>query len=666
MAEGTPIGALAVRIGADANDLINAFSKAKKSTESLGTALKAASGAVLAAEAAFAAMVVVTARVQDEAGKTAQKVGMAVEAFTALTYAGKLADVSADQLATGLKILSRNMLEAQSGTGEAADAFKLLGINVRGADGAIALTEDTFISLAEKFSRMEDGAAKTALAMKIFGRSGAELIPLLNEGSKGIAEATKQAERFGVVISAEAARKAQEFNDNLTRLKTAGEGLAMFLATPFVEAIGKASSAMLEAERRSGSWLRAFSEGLFTLLSGDDLHKMNVQITEAAEAATNAQSMLNNAIMQQRDAGGPGMSPFDDAQVAKFTKLVKEAEAELARLLEKKNQVFPNAQRDENPSPPPPKEKTPSPGHTFSSKEIEEREKAVRDALHKVRVEDDQRQLDQIEIVNKQREEAETKAQQQRFELMQYFQDLEVEQGQARLQRLNGLKEMEISLMTDAEREQKAFDEKMARLDVYTEQELERLGGRHAIIEQMQQEHEARMREIESRGIRTRNEFEKAGMMQKAKTIFGELSSITAGVAQHNRTLFELNKVSGIAMAIINAYEGISKTMATYPYPLNIAMAAAHGVAAFAQVQAIRSTTFGGGGGAPSIAGSTAAPPVSVVDSGGGSGGSRGGQGQMTAVHLHGDSYNRKSVRGLFDNLNEAQADGARFLVVEN
>lgn len=89
--------------------------------------------------------------------------------------------------------------------------------------------------------------------------------------------------------------------------------------------------------------------------------------------------------------------------------------------------------------------------------------------------------------------------------------------------------------------------------------------------------------------------------------MLGEIAALTAGVAQNNKTLFKINKVAAIANAVIGAYEGISRTLAAYPYPINIGMAALHAAAAFAQVQAIRSTSFGGTGGGttPSLAGTT-------------------------------------------------------------
>ena len=62
---------------------------------------------------------------------------------------------------------------------------------------------------------MEDGAGKTALAIKLFGKSGADLIPLLNQGRAGIKELTDEAAKLGIVISTETAAKAEQFNDTL-------------------------------------------------------------------------------------------------------------------------------------------------------------------------------------------------------------------------------------------------------------------------------------------------------------------------------------------------------------------------------------------------------------------------------------------------------------------
>ena len=62
-----------------------------------------------------------------------------------------------------------------------AKAFKALGISVKDNEGNLRSSEEVFLDVADKFSKMEDGAGKTTLAIKLFGKSGADLIPLLNQ-----------------------------------------------------------------------------------------------------------------------------------------------------------------------------------------------------------------------------------------------------------------------------------------------------------------------------------------------------------------------------------------------------------------------------------------------------------------------------------------------------
>ena len=72
----------------------------------------------------------------DGLGKMAQKVGVSVESLSALEYAGKLSDVSLEQLGTGLKKLSVSLNEvATNADGDAAAAFKAIGVSVKDASG---------------------------------------------------------------------------------------------------------------------------------------------------------------------------------------------------------------------------------------------------------------------------------------------------------------------------------------------------------------------------------------------------------------------------------------------------------------------------------------------------------------------------------------------------
>lgn len=185
----------------------------------------------------------------DALNKTSQKSGVAVETMSSLSYAAKLADVDIQSLSSGVVKLSKTVIDAATGNREAAATFEAMKVSVKGANGEIRPTEDILLDLAGRFSKMEDGATKTALAMRLFGKSGAEMIPFLNQGKEGIQALQAEAEKFGIVISGETARAAEEFNDNLTRLKSAGQGLAIKLAGEVLPTLVAFTQGMVDARK---------------------------------------------------------------------------------------------------------------------------------------------------------------------------------------------------------------------------------------------------------------------------------------------------------------------------------------------------------------------------------------------------------------------------------
>ena len=115
---------------------------------------------------------------------------------------------------------------------------------------------------------------------------------------------------------------------------------------------------------------------------------------------------------------------------------------------------------------------------------------------------------------------------------------------------------------------------------------------------------ENKLTSIANKGLSDRLKFQQLSGKAQAKDVFSTLESITAGVATSNKTMFRINQAAAIANAIINTYEGVTKTLAKYPWPLSGILAAFHLAAGLAQVSAIRSASFGGGT-TPSAAGST-------------------------------------------------------------
>jgi hypothetical protein len=182
-------------------------------------------GATLGAAAAGLFGVVKTAAdAGDQVLKMSQRVGVGVESLQALMFQAKLADVGVEQLQTSLVFLNRNMTEAGQKGGEMAKAFLKVGISQAELRSGTLTADKALERIGKTFGRLPDGPQKSALAMELFGRSGAQLIPLLNGMEKGLS-ATQKAILDMNMVTEEQAKLGEEFNDNLTVMQAAFGGI---------------------------------------------------------------------------------------------------------------------------------------------------------------------------------------------------------------------------------------------------------------------------------------------------------------------------------------------------------------------------------------------------------------------------------------------------------
>lgn len=234
----TDLAKLVVRLEAETAKYQAELEKAKKqllgfqkvSNDSIKKLAVGVGAAAVAAATGLAAMVKQSIDAADEMSKLAQSTGISTRTLSELAYAGDLAGVSQEELAKSLAKLSKTAVDAAQGGKAQADAFKAIGVAVKDSSGAIRAADDILLDIADRFAGLEDGAAKAALAQDLFGKSGAKLIPFLNQGRAGIEQLREEARKLGVSLSDEAGKQAEEFNDNITRLKTAVTGIATQLA----------------------------------------------------------------------------------------------------------------------------------------------------------------------------------------------------------------------------------------------------------------------------------------------------------------------------------------------------------------------------------------------------------------------------------------------------
>lgn len=339
MAGDAVVGALRVVLGMDTAEFETKLDKTKGAAESWVSGLtKVVAGLAIGAlikeglEKAVEAFKKTSEEI-DKLGKTAQKVGVPVEELSKLKVAAELSDVSMETLSKGLGILSQNMLKAAKGGGEAREKFDDLGISVTDGSGKVKSASTVLAEVAGKFETTADGAVKTARAMELFGKSGKELIPLLNEGKKGIEEAGEIAEHFGLVITDLAKNRAQLLNDNLKILGYASQGFVMQVTQGLLPAFVNWSESAVKA-----------AKGTDVIKQSADLviNAIKEIVVWFAYEASAAVSLWEQLVKLKDAAVALGTEGFDAAakHMAEFNRIGEESAAKAQEAADKVRESF--------------------------------------------------------------------------------------------------------------------------------------------------------------------------------------------------------------------------------------------------------------------------------------------------------------------------------------
>lgn len=195
---------------------------------------------------------------QDEISKGAQKMGISTKALSELAYVGQLADVEMGELQRTMVKLSTTLVEAKQGQEQASDLFRRLKLDAAG----LGNVDDLLMALAQRFAEMDDGAAKTAISVELFGeRVGPQLIPYLNQGREGIQQIREEADRLGLTVD-DTGTKAEAFNDSFTRMKAATAGIGNQIVTGMLPAVSALVQNLADARTQGDAVGKSFGETL--------------------------------------------------------------------------------------------------------------------------------------------------------------------------------------------------------------------------------------------------------------------------------------------------------------------------------------------------------------------------------------------------------------------
>jgi hypothetical protein len=218
--QGIRAGRAFVELFADDSQLVRGLKSAERRLKAFGAGVRSigvqlfALGAGVAAP--LAAATNVFADMGDKLAKMSVRTGISVEALSELGYAAEQSGADLDSLEVGVRKMQKFLFEASKGSRAAGATLSKLGLQFADLNG---LSPDQQLALvADRLANVQDPALKAALAMEIFGKSGTSLLPLMQDGAKGIEELRQQARDLGLTISTEDAKAAETFGDRLSDL----------------------------------------------------------------------------------------------------------------------------------------------------------------------------------------------------------------------------------------------------------------------------------------------------------------------------------------------------------------------------------------------------------------------------------------------------------------
>ena len=562
----------------------------------------------------FAAVAAAAARAigaLDDLDETAQNLGISASKLSAFQLSAQAAGVGTEQFGAALTKLNVKLSDAGAGNEQAAALFKTLGVSIKDTNGNLRTADDVLGDVADRFSTFRDGANKNALAVELFGKAGTRLITFLNEGRDGLT-------KFGGV-SEETVQNAVRLQGEIDKLSATFSKLALTAGGALAGAINRALG--------------------------------NLSIDEQLERAEKRLATLRE---QQANAPEPGSGSIEEGNIVSagfFEDQIAALEAQIAALnvAREAARASNDANRPDAPTVPQTKERK----DNDLNGDLDRIQQQISDRLS-------ERLTANAELSEKFREE---EAERQR--------KYEEEYGNQLLDRVDRVR---LALQTETESENARFSERLASLVLAAENEAITEAEYRELRERAEAEHQERLTAIEDEGTKKRLEISNVYRKLDINSTRSFLNTVSGLMDTQSRTQFEIGKAAAISGAVIDTYKaatGAYASLASIPIVgpfLGAAAAAAAIASGVAQVNAIRSTSFGK---SSASAATVTSPPTSV--SGPSTTTTESTQAvepastrarQQTNVTIVGDFLSAEMVRDqLIPLLNEAAGDGVDIVV---
>jgi hypothetical protein len=166
-----------------------------------------------------------TLKLQRYMGGTAEEASRLGHAFT-------MSGIDSETSAKNIGILSKKLVANDK-------AVKGMGVAYRDANGKMKPMDKILPGIADKFAKMPNGPEKTALAMKLFGKGGAAMIPMLNKGSAGLKAMAAESDKLGTTLSGKDLEAVKQSTINKRKMSAAVKGLQIAIGKNLLPIIQK-------------------------------------------------------------------------------------------------------------------------------------------------------------------------------------------------------------------------------------------------------------------------------------------------------------------------------------------------------------------------------------------------------------------------------------------
>lgn len=153
------------------------------------------------------------------------KTGITTTELQKLQYASKFVDVEVSTMTDSIQKLTKSMDKSREGNKETSEAFRSLGIRVTDTHGQLKDANEIFYQVIDALGKMKNETERDAAAMKLFGKSSAELNPLIKAGSEELRRLGKEAEEMGVIMGEDTVQAYADLNDSIDRFNSTIQGL---------------------------------------------------------------------------------------------------------------------------------------------------------------------------------------------------------------------------------------------------------------------------------------------------------------------------------------------------------------------------------------------------------------------------------------------------------